>query len=44
MVEENDTCEFGKPPYPVVNVTIRALDKAAENLEALKQFFNEDYF
>lgn len=44
VVEENATCEFGKPPYPVVNVTIRALDKAAENLEALKQFFNEDYF
>lgn len=23
VVEENDTCDFGKPPYPIVNDGIR---------------------
>ena len=44
VVEENDTCDFGKPPYPIVNVTLRALDRAAEHLEALERFFNEECF
>ena len=44
VVEENDTCDFGKPPYPIVIVTLRALDRAAENLEALERFFNEECF
>lgn len=44
IVEENDTCDFGKPPYPIANVTIRALDKAVENLEALEGLFNKACF
>ena len=44
VVEENDTCDFGKPPYPIVNVTLQARDRAAEHLEALKLFFNEEGF
>lgn len=44
IVEENDTCDFGKTPYPIANVTIRALDKAVENLEALEGLFNKACF
>ena len=42
IVNEKDTCAFGRPPYPIVNVTIRALDKATEHLEAIKEFFDGD--